>query len=73
MAAAFINDPSYNILEGNTLRVSSIFKWFGEDFNNDIPGYFLKYAREDMKRRLEANRDKIKIEYRDYDWSLNGR
>lgn len=73
MAAAFINDPSFNTLEGNTLRVSSIFKWFGEDFNSDIPGYFLKYAREDLKKRLEANRNKIIIRYLDYDWSLNGR
>jgi len=31
------------------------------------------YAREDLKKRLEDNRDKIKIKYLDYDWSLNGR
>jgi hypothetical protein len=73
MAAAFLNDPARNYLDGNTLYVSSIFKWFAEDFNNDIVGYFLKYAREDFKKRLEDNRDKIKIKYLDYDWSLNGR
>lgn len=73
MAAAFINDPSFNTLQGNTLQVSSIFKWFGKDFNNDILGFFLNYAREELKKRLEANRDKILIRYLDYDWSLNGR
>jgi hypothetical protein len=73
MTAAFLNDPSRNYLDGNTLYVSSIFKWFAEDFNNDIDGYFVKYAREDLKKRLEANRGKIKIKYLDYDWSLNGR
>jgi hypothetical protein len=31
------------------------------------------YAREDLKKRLEDNRDKIKIKYLEYDWSLNGR
>ena len=42
MTAAFLNDPSRNYLDGNTLYVSSIFKWFAEDFNNDIVGYFLE-------------------------------
>ena len=73
MTAAFLNDPSRNYLDGNTLYVSSIFKWFAEDFNNDVVGYFLKYARADLKKRLEDNRDKIKIKYLEYDWSLNGR
>ena len=73
MTAAFLNDPSRNYLKGNTLSVSSIFKWFAEDFNNDIVGYFEKYAREDLKKRLEAIRDKIEIKYLDYDWALNGR
>jgi hypothetical protein len=73
MTAAFLNDPSRNYLDGNTLYVNSIFKWFAEDFNNDIVGYFVKYAREDLKKRLEANGGKIKIKYLDYDWSLNGR
>jgi hypothetical protein len=73
MATAFLNDPARNYLDGNTLYASSIFKWFAEDFNNDIVGYFLRYAREDLKKRLEDNRDKTKIKYLDYDWSLNGR
>jgi len=45
MASAFINDPSKNRLEGNTLYVSKIFDWFEEDFNGDILGFFLKYAK----------------------------
>ena len=73
MTTAFLNDPARNYLDGNTLFVSSIFKWFAEDFNNDIVGYFVKYAREDFKKRLEPSRDRIKIKYLDYDWSLNGR
>ena len=73
MTTAFLNDPARNYLDGKTLYVSSIFKWFAEDFNNDIVGYFLIYAQEDLKKRLEANRDKIGIKYLDYDWSLNGR
>ncbi len=69
-AVGFINDPSFNYLKGNTLYVSKIFEWFGGDFNNDIIGYFKKYARGDLKKALTKN--KVKVKYLDYDWSLNG-
>jgi len=73
MTGAFINDLENNRLEDHTLYMSSIFKWFKEDFNNDIINFFLKYAKGDLKRQLEAKRGKIKVKYLDYDWSLNGR
>jgi hypothetical protein len=73
MTEAFLNDPSRNRLEGRTLYVSRIFKWFSEDFNKDIVGFFLKYAKEDLKEQLESNKNKIKVKYLDYDWSLNGK
>jgi hypothetical protein len=72
-ARAFINNPQRNYLKGDTLSVSKIFKWFAEDFNHDIIVFFLKYAKQDMKKELEAKRDKIKIKYLHYDWSLNGK
>jgi hypothetical protein len=70
---AFINDPKSNYLKGNQLYVSRIFKWFSEDFNDDVVGFFLKYAEGDFKKELEAQKGKVKIVYLDYDWSLNGR
>jgi hypothetical protein len=70
---AFLNDPNNNYLEGNTLYVSRIFKWFGGDFNNDEISFFLKYAQGKLKEQLLARKDQINIEYLDYDWSLNGR
>jgi len=73
MTRAFVNDLKSNRLEDHTLYVSSIFKWFTEDFNKDIVGFFLKYAKGDLKEQLEANREKIKVKYLDYDWSLNGK
>lgn len=72
-ARNFINNPQRNYLEGDTLYVSKIFKWFAEDFNNDIIGFFLKYAENILKKDLEAQRDQIKIKYLHYDWSLNGK
>ena len=73
MTRAFINDLKSNRLEDHTLYVSSIFKWFAEDFNNDIIGFFLKYAKGDLKEPLEAHKEKIRIKYLDYDWSLNAK
>ena len=73
MTRAFINQPEMNRLEGRNLYVSSIFKWFAKDFNRDVVGFFLKYADEDLKKELVANKEKIKITYLDYDWSLNGK
>jgi len=72
-AKNFINNPQRNYLKGNTLYVSKIFKWFAEDFNNDIIGFFLKYAEKELKKELEAKGDQIKIKYLHYDWSLNGK
>lgn len=73
MAKAFINDPSRNHLEGKTLYVSRIFKWFKEDFENDIVGFFQKYAHRDLKKELDSGAGEIKVKYLGYDWSLNGR
>ncbi|MEE8432339.1 MAG: hypothetical protein V3S16_13915 [Candidatus Desulfatibia sp.] len=63
MARAFINDSRRNSLERRTFYVSSIFKWFSEDFNNDVGGFFLKYAQEDLKKTVgrQQKYDKSKI------------
>ena len=69
----FLNDPERNRLDGNTLYVSRIFKWFKEDFKDDIVGFFLKYAEGALKERSKAGTDAVDIEYLDYDWTLNGK
>ena len=69
---SFINDPKSYRLEDNELYVSRIFKWFSEDFNDDIYGFFLKYATGDLAKELEAKAGRIVVKYLHYDWSLNG-
>jgi hypothetical protein len=69
---AFLNNPERNRLDGNKLYVSKIFKWFEEDFHGDVVGFFIRFAEEAMKAKLMETRDKIKVKYLDYDWSLNG-
>jgi hypothetical protein len=70
---SFINDPKSYKLEEDKLHVSRIFKWFSEDFKDDILGFFLKYASGDLKKNLEAKADRIQVKYLKYDWSLNGK
>lgn len=69
----FINDRKNNYLAQDKLFVSSIFKWFSKDFNNDVIGFFIKYADDPLKKQLMTRQNKIKVKYLDYDWSLNGR
>jgi hypothetical protein len=68
----FVNNPERNRLDGDTLYVSRIFKWFSEDFDDDIIGFFLTYADGRLKEKLTAGQNGINVRYLDYDWSLNG-
>jgi len=69
---AFINDPARYRIDGNTLYVSRIFKWFGEDFNEDPLGFFQKYAEGDLQSELQVRSQDLRVKFLDYDWSLNG-
>ena len=69
-ASKFINDKTKVRLdkEKGILYVSSIFKWFREDFG-DVEEFIAGYLpREDKLFILE---NKPKIRYLRYDWSLN--
>lgn len=68
---SFINDPNQYRIEGDTLVVSRIFKWFGEDFKDGPLAFFLEYADAPLKEQLEARREALTVDYLDYDWSLN--
>jgi hypothetical protein len=69
---SFINDPKSTFIKGDKLYVSRIFKWFGEDFGNDILGFVRSYAQEALAQNIGKGDKKLKIRYLDYDWSLNG-
>jgi len=71
MTRLFINDPSRNRFEKNTLYVSSIFKWYSEDFGGDTAEFVFKYAEGKLKEKLKGK--SVRVEYLDYDWSLNGK
>ena len=63
--------PRVTVLPSGGLRVSSIYKWFIEDFGGDDAGllaHFLAFAEPELKQKLARS---PRIVEDDYDWSLN--
>jgi hypothetical protein len=78
--ARFVQDKTRNRYEGGKLQVSSIFKWFKEDFEKGYKGFskvedvFAKYAdnlSNDSAIQGQIRAKTVSISYLDYDWSLN--
>jgi len=65
-ARSFLDDPTRNQFgPGGIAKLSSIFKWFADDFvraAGSVPAFIGRY------RQLPAG---ARIEYLDYDWSIN--
>ncbi len=78
--ARFVQDKTRNRFESGKLQVSSIFKWFKDDFEKGYKGFgkvedvFAKYAdslSSDPAIQGQIRAKTISISYLDYDWSLN--
>lgn len=69
---AFLNDRRATYVAGDTLYVSKIFKWFGEDFDNDIKGFVEKYAAPELLGKMNRVGSDLQLRFLQYDWSLNG-
>ena len=74
-ARSFIRDRAMRFDAGTrTLYLSSIFKWFREDFEKSagsLSEFVARYADPGTASAIRAG--SVKIEFLDYDWSLNGR
>ena len=71
-ARAYVNDPrGVTIRRNGTLQLSTIYKWFREDFggtNEGVVDHLLEYAEPDLAEQIQATR---KITKHEYDWDLN--
>ncbi|GGW77833.1 DUF547 domain-containing protein [Alteromonas halophila] len=76
----FLRDRSRNRIEGNTLRVSKIFNWYGDDFTTGWRGIdslsaFLARYRDALgltDAQTQALRSgELDIGFLPYDWALN--
>ena len=75
-ARAFLDDPTKNRWDpaSRTLYLSSIFKWFRDDFeraSKTLPAFVGRYLRQPAAADLE--RGKVRVAFLEYDWSLNER
>jgi hypothetical protein len=76
----FLGDATRNRASPGKLEVSSIFKWFREDFEKGHQGFqrvedvFARYASllsSDAAVQEQLKARKLKPEFLEYDWSLN--
>lgn len=76
----FMSDRTRNRVKGSQVEVSSIFKWFREDFEkghggiSTVEDVFAKYAEQLSNQPAEQAALKSKtlgVVFLDYDWSLN--
>ena len=65
VAGYFINNSGLNQITERAIKVSKIFEWYSSDFGNII-AFLNKYCQTQIS-------SKAKVEYLDYDWSLNGK
>lgn len=76
----FLADQTRNRLDGNTLKVSSIFKWYREDFEKNwrgassLPQFLGVYSTPlglDAKQTQALKQGQINVDFLPYDWNLN--
>lgn len=71
-ARAYVNDPrGVTVRRNGTLQVSTIYKWFREDFggsNDGVIDHLLEHAEPELAEKIEAKR---RITKHEYDWALN--
>jgi hypothetical protein len=78
----FMSDRTRNRVNGGRLEVSSIFKWFREDWEQGHRGFdrvedlYAKYAAQltdDAAEQARLRARALPVSHLDYDWSLNSR
>lgn len=75
-ARIFLSDAKKNRfdLAGHKAYISKIFDWYGKDFgknNQEILLYLSEFVPDEVAKAIRSAPAKWKVEYTDYDWSLN--
>jgi len=75
-AVAFVNGPEVEInCDARQVRLSRIFDWYAPDFGGEegVLDFVARHLLDPEKKAfLEAERGALRVEYRPYDWRLNG-
>ncbi|MDD8059462.1 DUF547 domain-containing protein [Shewanella metallivivens] len=76
----FLADTSRNYAKGDTVYLSAIFKWYGDDFTQGFAGadsveaFLLLYPNAlqlNAEQQVAAKKQQLDIDFLDYNWSLN--
>lgn len=76
----FLADTSRNYAKGDTIYLSAIFKWYGDDFTQGFAGadsieaFLLLYPNAlqlNAVQQAAAKKQQLDIDFLDYNWSLN--
>jgi len=76
----FLADTTRNYSDGDTLYLSSIFKWYQGDFEkggagtHSLADFILLYSNAlnlTAQQQQQLNNNTMKIKFLDYDWALN--
>lgn len=76
----FLADSSRNYAKGDTVYLSAIFKWYGDDFTQGFAGadsveaFLLLYPNAlqlNAEQQAAAKKQQLDIDFLDYNWSLN--
>jgi hypothetical protein len=74
-AASFVNSGGALVQpETGEVRLSPIFRWYRGDFGGKegVLEFLLRYLDDEPSRQLlQAQRDRLRLRYQRYDWSLN--
>jgi hypothetical protein len=78
---SMIDSDAHVRIDERRLRLSKIFDWYAADFKDPaflgaaptIDAYLRRHARPERRRAIEALGPSPRIEWLDYDWSLNSR
>ncbi|BBH54562.1 DUF547 domain-containing protein [Fluviispira sanaruensis] len=65
---------NYYKSEEHKLYLSSIFKWYGDDFKEkykSFNNFVIENISKDNNIKIQIKRSKLKIEFLEYDWNLN--
>lgn len=74
----FLTDPARNRWDpaANKLELSSIFKWYGDDFkkkHKTLVAFLSQYMVSDPAQQAKLAQSEPNISYLDYDWTLNSK
>lgn len=59
----FINNPQFNKVSDESIEISKIFEWYGEDFG-DVIAFFNKYSDTKVSPSVEKK-------FLEYNWAIN--